>query len=115
MGIFNKKPNPYRENDDLLHIEQKKAMLRGDWAAYDDYARRIKENNESWAQNKSTREKFDKTGRGNIVARILGIIGVGTTIGYMAYSEKHDGVIFSGSNGEAKKSILGNVLGWVFK
>lgn len=113
MGIFTRKPNAYRDNDDYLHREQQKAMLRGDWEAYDAFSKRIKENNEAWAQNKSTRERFDKAGRGNIVAKILAICGVGATVGYMAYSEKHNGVLLSGTNGEAKKGLIGTVIGWL--
>lgn len=113
MGIKGRRVNHYRDTDDYLHVERQKAMVRGDWAAYDEFSKRIDENNAAWAQSKSINEKFDKQGRGNIVVKVLALLGLGAGVGYMAYTEKDKGLSMSGTNGEVKKGIFGTFLSWL--
>lgn len=113
MGIRGKRTNYYRETDDILHVERQKALMRQDWEAYDMYDKKIKENMDAWQANKSINEKFDKGGRANIVVKVLALLGIGGGIAYMAHSEKTNGVVMSGTNGEVKKGFLQTVIGWL--
>lgn len=105
MGIFNKKKEPTFYELESEKLQEKLLETEPNSPEYDALITKLTKLEEIQGKRVERKQHFTKEGRGNIVGRVVGIIGLGGLAFGLARFEKN-GNMFSGSSNGVISSIV---------
>lgn len=103
--MFGRKKNPSFYEAEVQRIQEMAMKLEPGSTEYDNLMKELKTLQDFAGKQKEMKQMFTKEGRGNIVGKIVGFLGLGGLAFGLSRFEKN-GHFFSGTSAESIKGIV---------